>query len=295
MGGLQFERAVYRVHEGVLYGFAADAVPALARVPGRGALQCSPNRACFCLQAGVGLATLALFAVTVALHAGHVGAPGCAGQVLARAAAQWAAQANASACAAPGALANCSGGFAFRPDDLFELQLDWTGKAVGPLGAAGFPGSPGDYPAPGAGGGGSGGGRLPGAGVFTPEDIFGASANLVVLDYTAAAGSAVLPLAAGLPGSAGAATSVGVSETSFSMAEDKRRFRVFNVTLPLGACIGDTSGSFMDFLLGYLVSYDVRALSHASERERERESCRAQTLVVLAQQRGRALTRSHRP
>jgi len=279
MGGLQFERAVYRVHEGVLYGFAADAVPALARVPGRGALQCSPNRACFCLQAGVGLATLALFAVTVALHAGHVGAPGCAGQVLARAAAQWAAQANASACAAPGALANCSGGFAFRPDDLFELQLDWTGKAVGPLGAVGFPGSPGDYPAPGAaGGGGSAGGRLPGAGTFTPEYIFGASANLVVLDYTAAAGSAVLPLAAGLPGSAGAATSVGVSETSFSMAEDKRRFRVFNVTLPLGACVGDTSGSFMDFLLGYLVSYDVRARARAQERAR---GC-ARTLVVLA-------------
>ena len=75
----------------------------------------------------------------------------------------------------------------------------------------------------------------------------------------------MLPLAAGLPGSGGAAVSVGQTEGGFSMAEDRRRFRVFNVTLPLGSCGmaasggggGGGGGSAFDFLLGFAISFDT--------------------------------------
>jgi hypothetical protein len=255
MAGLQFERALFRVYDGILYPFAQDANHSFSpRASG-----CSPNRVCLALQVVFLLVTFVLISITTILHNDYVGKSGCLGMLLNNAANQWTLENNATnAVLSP----NTSSTFVFKRDDVFQISIDWDGSVLGgsatSLGGAVVVSSKGkDVRA------------WPNNNTIAtfpsvPDFIFSATSALVNLDYEPYLISSYLPMTTSTSDS-----SITMS-TSLSPFEKGgppsvlygHSFRVFNITLPRKGCYnngnkGGGSNGWMDFLLGYSISYDT--------------------------------------
>ena len=250
MAGLQFERALFRVYDGILYPFAQDANPSFSsRASG-----CSPNRVCLSLQVIFLILTAAFISITTVLHNDHVGKPGCLGMLLGNAANQWTLENNATNVALS---SNSSSTFVFKRDDVFQISIDWDGSALG------------------------GGSSSVGAVVVSsqgrdvrswpnnntmasfpslPDFIFSATSSLVNLDYEPFLTTSYLPMTT--------STTDSSAKTIISLSPFEKggppsllyghSFRIFNVTLPRKGCYNDGGGrGWMDFLLGYSISYDT--------------------------------------
>jgi hypothetical protein len=230
-GGLQLERALFRIYDGLLHPFALDASPLCSR-DARG---CTPRRTCAALQLCTAALAVFLTAAVAALHADHVGSAGCFGAVAAQAAAQWARDLNASGAG------NATAGFAFREDDVFEITVDWSAAARPSIAFAGSA-----WPT----------GAATGRSQQQPPDyVFSATDSLVNLDF--------IPPATSLPFSAPRADSSSNPQMSPfvgggpSMAR-ARGVRVLNMTIPATGCAPAPAHGSFDFLLALtIVSYDT--------------------------------------
>jgi len=111
---MQFEHSLYLAHERLL--FLLSPVEPLAPLTGA-ALLCDGKRFLGRLQLFLGALTAASLALLIALHATHVGKPGCFGAVAEAAARSWSSGANGT-------------GDFFRQDDVFRLRIDFAGSAA---------------------------------------------------------------------------------------------------------------------------------------------------------------------
>lgn len=252
MAGLQFERALFRVYDGILYPFAQDSNPALSsRANG-----CSPNRVCLSLQLIFLFATTALITITAVLHNDHVGKPGCLGMLLGNAANQWTLENNATGIYTQN---NNSSSFLFKRDDVFQIVIDWDGSVLnGGIGAVVVSSN------------GKNVRSWPNNNTIStfpslPDFIFSSTNALVNLNYEPYITTSFLPLIS--------STSDTSTKTSTSLSPFEKggppsllyahSFRIFNITLPRTGCYSSSSSGlssnrgWMDFLLGYSISYDT--------------------------------------